>query len=70
MKLPKMKIYTEEKNGRWIWRIYSTVKLIEPGVCAVLSHGSAADEETAYNRAEAKLKELKKLGDLAHICRF
>ena len=70
MKLPKMKIYTDYEKGRYIWRIYSTLKHTRDGSCAVLAHGWAKDEETAYNRAETKMKELKQYGELAHFCRF
>ena len=70
MKLPKMKIYVEQKNGKWIWRIYSTLKHLNDGSCACLAHGSAVNENIAYDRAEKKMKELKQYGELAHFCRF
>ena len=70
MKLPKMKIDVEQHGDRWLWRIYSTLKLTSDGLCACLAHGSAKDKETAYNRAETKMKELKQYGEMAHFCRF
>lgn len=56
----KLKIDVIEKNGKWLWRVYSNVKYIKPNICACIAHGTAQTKIIAEQRALSAMNEILK----------
>lgn len=55
-----LKIDIFERDGRWIWRVYSRAKMIDENLCACIAHGTAKTKEIAKERAIKAMNEILK----------